>query len=127
MLKNVILLFILAALCSACDSTWQYGVYVKNDTGEDMKIAFKSDVDREGPVEKTIVLKDGQSQLIINTIDLPVEGTWKDNKALIADYVKAYIRDTIPSKIQWTDQKVQAEVMDIQQAEYSIHYTINDF
>ena len=133
MLKRILIFGLLLASLSSCDSTYQYGVYVKNETGEDLKVAYKSSTDVKGFVEEAITLKDGEGKMVIWTKDLTVPEaedtgrTTATHSHLVADYVNGFIKDDIPSKIKWNGEGVRFERTDIGQAEFMITYTPEDF
>jgi len=133
MLKQILIIGLSLILLSSCDSTYQYGVYVKNETGEDLKVAYKSTTDVKGIVEETVTLRDGEGKIVIWTKDLTVseaEDTGRTSAThshLVADYVNAFIKDSIPSKIKWNGEGVRFERTDIGQAEFMITYTAKDF
>ncbi len=133
MLKQILIFGLCLILLSSCNSTYQYGVYVKNETGEDLKVAYKSSTDVKGVVEETVTLRDGEGKMVIWTKDLTVSDaedtgrTTATHSHLVADYVNAFIKDDIPSKIKWNGEGVRFERTDIGQAEFMITYTAKDF
>ncbi len=133
MLKQILIISLSLILWSSCNSTYQYGVYVKNETGEDMKLAYKSSADVKGIVEETVTLRDGEGKMLIWTKDLTVSEaedvgrTTAGHSHLVADYVNGFIKDDIPSKIKWNGEGVKFMRTDIGQAEFVITYTPEDF
>jgi len=133
MLKQILIFGLCLIFLSSCDSTYQYGVYVKNETGEDLKVAYKSSTDVKGIVEETVTLRDGEGSMLIWTKDLTVSETedtgrtTAEHRHLVADYVNGFIKDSIPSKIKWDGEGVRFERTDIGQAEFMITYTAEDF
>lgn len=126
------LLFASIALCfSACNATFQYNVYVKNDTGEPLKIAYKSLNDVKGVTEEVITLKPAEYRQIISTKDIDPDiqkmATHPKHCKYVAEYINAFIKKDIPSTIQWCSEQVHFEKTDIQQAEFTINYTLADF
>ena len=110
MLQKSIYLLLLLFLFSACDdATYQYNVYVKNATDQPIKVAFKSQVTIDGPVEKTIIIPTDKIEKIMSSIDIdPEETSWGTSAAhckYVADYVTAYLLDDTPAKIEWCDKK----------------------
>ena len=131
-MKNVlIILALVSTALISCDCTYQYGVFVKNSTGENIKITYKSLSGEKAGFESEIVLKDGEQKQIISSYDLETgEGCTGCKEAhckLVAEYVNAEIRDGIPSTIKWCDKNIQFDKTDIQQAEFTIEYTLEDF
>ncbi len=130
MFKKLIFSIITILAFFSCDCTYQYGVYVRNETGEDLKIAYKTNVDQRGEVEETIILPKGKNKFIINSTDLNTGKGCPGAKAtdckLVADYVTAYLGDK-KSKIEWCSDAVQFDKTDIQQAEFTIVYQLEDF
>ena len=133
MLKQILIFALCLIFLISCDSTYQYGVYVKNETGEDLKVAYKSSTDVKGVVEETVTLRDGEGKMVIWTEDLTVPEaedtgrTTATHSHLVADYVNAFIKDDVPSKIKWNGEGVRFERTDIGQAEFMITYTPSDF
>lgn len=133
MLKQILFIGLSLILLSACNSTYQYGVYVRNSTGEELKLAYKSSTDTKGIIEEEITLKDGEFRRIIWTKDLTVAEaedtgrTTHQHSHLVADYVNGFIKDNIPSKIKWNDENIKFMRTDIGQAEFVITYTADDF
>lgn len=133
MLRQILIFGLCLMFLISCNSTYQYGVYVKNETGEDLKVAYKSSTDVKGMVEETVTLKDGEGKMVIWTKDLRVSEaedtgrTTAEHRHLVADYVDAFIKDDIPSKIKWNGEGVRFERTDIGQAEFMITYTAEDF
>gem|GEM_PF-1005787 len=132
MFKQILVFSLSLILLSSCNSTYQYGVYVKNETGEDLKVAYKSSTDVKGIVEEAVTLRDGEGKMVIWTKDLKVSEaedtgrTTAEHSHLVADYVNAF-KDDIPSKIKWNGEGVRFERTDIGQAEFMITYTAEDF
>jgi hypothetical protein len=133
-MKKSIYIFFGVAMCLgflSCNCKTQYGVYVKNDTLENLTLSFKSNIDEKGPIEETLILAPGDYKRIIWTQDLQFEedcsGTTTNHCKYVAEYVKAYIRDSIPSNLNWCDEKIHFEKTDIGQAEFTINYTPSDF
>ena len=133
MFKQILNFGLCLIFLSSCDSTYQYGVYIKNETGEDLKVAYKSSTDAKGVIEEITTLRNGEGKMVIWTKDLTVSEaedtgrTTATHSHLVADYVNAYIKDSIPSKIKWGGEGVRFERTDIGQAEFMITYTDKDF
>ncbi|MFT5165187.1 MAG: hypothetical protein ACI8P3_000411 [Saprospiraceae bacterium] len=130
-MKNYLLFSILILLgFSSCDSTFQYDVYVKNSTAENIKVVFKSPKDVNGADERAIELKAGEQKRIISTsnLDIPESGRINPrNCTHVAEYINAFIQETTPSKIKWCDENIKFEQEDIGQWTYTLEYTSADF
>lgn len=128
MIKNISFLILLTLGLSSCDCTYSYGVYVENATGEDLEVAFKT---ATSDVEEKITLSNGEKKFIIENLEYHPKGdctgTTSAHCKFVADYVHGFIRDTVQSKIEWCDEKIIFEKMDIQEAEFLIKYTADDF
>jgi len=126
-----ILFFSIALSFSACHATFQYDVYVKNDTGEPLKIAYKAPNDVRGVTEEVLTLKAGEYKKLISTIDIAPDlqkmATHTKHCTYVAEYINAFIKNDIPSSIQWCSDQVHFEKTDIQQAEFTISYTLANF
>ena len=122
---------LLSLFIYSCSGTFQYCVNVKNDTEEQITIRYQSYKDIQGNVEKTLVLQPGELKQIICTIDIDPEDnspkTSPTHCRLVAEYVDAFIRDSILSTLKWCDEGVAFSRTDIEQAEFTINYTMEDF
>ncbi|NNC85973.1 MAG: hypothetical protein HKN75_07820 [Bacteroidia bacterium] len=127
----IVLCFILPIVFSSCDCTYQYGVNVINSTGEDLTINYKSLSGEKAGFDSKLLLKDGERKQIISTYDLETAegctGCKENHCTMVAEYVTAYIKDSIPSNINWCDKNIQFDKTDIQQAEFTIDYKLSDF
>ncbi len=130
-MKNVLLLLLMTCCLFSCDISTSYTVYVRNSTGEDLTIAYKTQNDVRGVIEETITLKNGAAETIIRTGDLEVmEGSaGKAPKPceFVADYMKFTIRGNIESKIKWCDSAIKLETIDIGQDEFGLDFILADF
>lgn len=124
-------LLIISIAFISCDCTYQYGVFVKNSTDENIKITYKSLSGEKAGFETETILKAGELKQIISTYDLETgegcEGCKETHCALVAEYVNAEIRDGIPSTKKWCSDNIKFEKTDIQQAEFTLEYTLDDF
>lgn len=113
----------------SCNVDTSYTVYVRNSTGEDLTIAYKTATDVRGPVEETIVLKDGAAETILRTRDLVIrEGETPPLPCeFVAEYMKFTIRGNVESKLKWCDPTIKLETMDIGQDEFSLDLKLSDF
>lgn len=128
----VLSISILLMTISCNNGEYQYDIYVKNQTDEILQVAFKSNVDRKGVVEETLVVQAGEFRKIINSTDIAVPEyedygrTSSKHSRLVAEYVNAS-QNGNPSKIKWNDERIQFIRTDIGQAEFVITYTEDDF
>jgi len=115
----------------ACDMDTSYTVWVKNSTGEDLTIAYKTQNDVRGPIEETIILKDGAAETIIRTGNLEVvEGNVDAAPKpceFVAEYMKFSIRGNVESTLKWCDSSIQLETVDIGQDEFMLDFILTDF
>ena len=115
----------------SCDSDYQYGVWVKNSTNEDLTLAYKTSTDERGEVEEQITLKAGENKRIIWTTNLDFgegrTGTLATHCSRVAEYVRATKSDGTPSNVEWCSDKVRFEKTDLGQAEFMIEYKPENF
>ena len=130
MYKLLFALSFILTLTTACNTS-QYDVYVINSTGQELKISYKSKIHIDGVIEKIIILEDTERRLIISTHSIDSEsiisGPESKQCHLVADYVMAFLQDTIPSSNKWCTDKVKFEIVDIGQGEFAIEYLKEDF
>lgn len=129
MKKTLLICSLIACLFSACDSTHQYDVYVKNATAESIKIVFKSNTDKSNTEEQELLLPPGDYRRIISTQNIDIKENKAESKAAcqqVAEYVKAFQNEQ-PSTLQWCDDAIQYSWVDIGQGELLIEYTANHF
>jgi len=104
---------------------------VRNSTGEDLTIAYKTANDLRGPVEETITLKDGAAETIISTGNLETAkgsaGATQQPCEFVAEYIKFTIRDNIESTLKWCDPLIKLETVDIGQDEFMLDFKLSDF
>lgn len=129
-MKKVVL-FLMTLCLFGCDISTSYTVYVRNSTGENLTIAYKTQNDVRGIIEETITLKDGAAETIIRTGDLEViEGSAGEAPKpceFVADYMTFTIRGNVESKLKWCDSSIKLETMDIGQDEFGLEFTLADF
>lgn len=131
-MKKIILFSLLLSLgFMSCDSKYQYGVWAKNSTNEDLILAYKTTTDERGTVEEEITLKAGENKRIIWTTNLDFgegwTGTLAEHCGSVAEYVRAKKSDGTPSNIEWCTNDVRFEKTDIGQAEFMIEYKPENF
>jgi len=120
-----------AILFASCSNSFQYDVYVSNDTGQDIRIEYRTDNAKNGVEEKSIVLKTGErNHLLISTgeigkvDDLAMKDRSYCNR--VASQISAFLESGTPIEKNWCDDKLKIETVDIGQAEYHIIYTKDD-
>lgn len=125
------LIFILISLIgfTSCDDSYQYDVYAKNSTAENIKIVFKSSQDIVKTDEQTILLKPGESKRIISTSNISLKE--QESKTInhcqrAAEYIKAY-KGLQAGKVDWCDQEIKFELEDIGQWSFTIDYKPEHF
>ncbi len=130
-MKKLGFIFLMAFSLFSCDMDTSYTVYVRNSTGEDLTIAYKTLNDVRGPVEETITLKDGAAETIIRTRDLETvkgsAGTTQKPCAFVAESMKFIIRGNVESTLKWCDPAIKLESMDIGQDEFMLDFQLTDF
>lgn len=131
-MKNLSLIGILFFLLTSCNVSPSYTVRIKNSTGEDLSIAYKTlNEYSKGEVEETIILKDGAAETILMTKDFIIpEGSEADALKpceFVAEYMTFKIRDNVESNLKWCDPSIKLETMDIGQEEFSIDFKLTDF
>jgi len=128
-MKKLGYIFLMAFSLFSCDMDTSYTVYVRNSTGEDLTIAYKTSTDLRGPVEETITLNDGAAETIIRTGNLEKrEGEILPPPCeFVADYMKFTIRGNIESKLKWCDPSIKLETVDIGQDEFMMDFKLSDF
>ncbi len=128
-MKKLGFIFLMAFGLFSCNVDTSYTVYVRNSTGEDLTIAYKTLTDLRGPIEETIVLKDGAAETILRTGDLKIiEGETPPKPCeFVAEYMKFTIRGNVESKLKWCDPSINLETMDIGQDEFGLDFKLSDF
>ena len=128
LLSIVLILFLL--LCS-CSNSNQYDVYVRNQTGEPLTISYKTRVDKEGPIENTIVIQADRTERIVSSIELnkgSSSATVNRKQCIeVLEYLHATIRDTKRADDKWCSEEVMFQHVDIGQGEFTVTYELSDF
>ncbi len=128
---NYLFLILVLLLLASCSQSHQYDVYVKNDTDDNITLSYKSDKDKNGVIENTIVLSPDERKKIISTInfesDPPTSNTTADDCSIVAEYVRATNGSGRNSKLKWCSDQVEFQVVDIGQGEFTLRYTDADF
>jgi hypothetical protein len=129
MKKIILFSSFIMLLLSACDSSNQYDVYVKNATCETIKVVFKSPTDRNNTSEQELLLEPGDYQRIISTENIEKQKDKSETDQAcqqVAVYVKAFQNEK-SSTLQWCDEAIQYSTVDIGQGEFFIEYTSEHF
>jgi len=132
MKKSIFLFLASCFILASCGNSYQYNVFVKNDTGETITVKFKTLNDRKGEIEDTVEIAAGDAAQIIcskdiDTGDGEITGVQSSHCTFVAEYVDAFIREDIPSQTKWCDQNIQFIHEDVQQGSFTITYTKKDF
>ena len=70
MIRTILFLSMTLFLFASCECSYQYNVYVKNDTKQDLTIIYKA---KDAESEKTLELKPGGYEMIISSPDIKIE------------------------------------------------------
>lgn len=128
MIRIIFFLSLALLLYTSCECSYQYEVYVKNETSQEMIIAYKA---KNGDSEQTIQLKPGGYERIISSPDIETEegctGCLASHCSEVAEYVHATINDSTTNTTKWCSEDVKMETVDIQQGEFTITYSAADF
>ena len=128
MIKYIFFLISLSLGISSCECSYSYGIYVENATGEDLEVVFKSS---SSDVEERISFSKGEKKYILQHVEHAPEGDCTgaiaEHCEFVAEYVQGIIRDSIQSKTKWCDPKISFEKTDIQEGEFLIKFTEEDF
>ena len=78
-----------------------------------------------------MLLQDGENKIIIWTDEIsPATTNAADSDQeceRVAEYIEAFIKDSIPSQLNWCDSKIKLNVTDIGQREFVVEYGAKDF
>ncbi|MEE9373865.1 MAG: hypothetical protein V3V00_12515 [Saprospiraceae bacterium] len=123
--QKVLLLIGIIAL-SSCSNESTYDVWVVNNSGKIIKVDFKSNTHKEGPIQGFVIIEEGKSEHIIATRNI-------HNDALnVCDSVALYVRasDIVigrESKLKWCDESIKKERIDIGQYQFRVEYNKEHF
>ncbi|MBT8218257.1 MAG: hypothetical protein KJP00_00420 [Bacteroidia bacterium] len=131
-MKKILTLVILVNIIfTACECSYQYDVYVKNSSSQELKISYFSKNDRLSSNEQTLTLKAGESQRIISSNDIRVpegcSGIHPDHSKFVAEYITAINASGRESKLKWGDPSIKLQREDIQQGSFTMEFTNADF
>ncbi len=111
---------------TGCTCSYQYAVYVKNDTEGRLQIHFKSKVDAEGLKEESILLNPGEYKRLLYSKEIHVnnscQGTSREHCHLLFNYLSATNEKGDSASLSLCDSSVKFEKVDIQQAEFTLEY-----
>jgi hypothetical protein len=128
MIRTILFLSMTLFLFASCECSYQYNVYVKNDTKQDLTIIYKA---KDAESEKTLELKPGGYEMIISSPDIKTEegctGCQATHCNEVAEYIHATMNDTTTNTTKWCSESVKMETVDIQQGEFTITYSDSDF
>ena len=126
MIKYGFLLAIAFFTFASCDSEYTYDVRVINNSGQPIKVDFKSDTHRDGPIQEYIFIDNKQDEVIISTKNLDKNITNACDS--VAQYVRASTITTGKTgSLKWCDPSIRLEPVDIGQYQYVIEYTPEHF
>ena len=127
-MQKTILFGIGTALLFLCSCTNQntYDVRVVNSTQSEIKVDYKSETHRDGPVQNSVIISPGTDKVIISTKEL--DGALPN----LCDSVALYVRASdIPigrnSKLEWCSDEVKLEQIDIEQYQYLMEFKPEHF
>lgn len=128
---NKILIFcFLVLLLSSCSDSFQYDVYISNQTGQTIRIEYRTNNAKNGVAQNSIVLKNGARQLLISTGEIAKYEDQPMNDraycAKVATYIRAFSESGEPIDKNWCDDNLKIDRVDIGQAEYLITYSEED-
>ena len=128
MIRTIFFLSLALLLYTSCECSYQYDVYVKNDTNQNLTITYKA---KDSDSEQTVELKAGAMERIISSPDIKTEegctGCQATHCSEVAEYVHATMNDTTTNTTKWCSEDVKMETVDIQQGEFTITYSDTDF
>ena len=131
MKKALSFIILLNILFSACDCSYQYGVYARNDSNQDIRVIYKSDRDQGSTLEQEVIIPAGKQKRIIYTNDIKVPegctGTTTDHASYVAEYIYAINADGQKSKLRWLDHSIEFFKEDIQQGTFTMIFQEDDF
>ena len=131
MKKVLSFIILLNILFSSCDCSYQYGVYARNDSDQDIRVIYKSDRDQSSTLEQEVVIPAGAQKRLIYTDDIKVPegctGTTPDHANYVAEYIYAIDADGQKSKLRWLDPKIEFMKEDIQQGTFTMVFDEEDF
>jgi len=127
MFRTIFFLSMALFLYTSCECSYQYNVYVKNETEQDLTILYKA---KDADSEKTLNLKPGGYEMIISSPDIAPEegctGCQASHCSEVAEYIHATMNDST-NTTKWCSDNVKMETVDIQQGEFTITFTPSDF
>ena len=107
-MKRIIALSILINIFfAACDCSYQYNVYVSNNSSEDLQISFFSKNDRFLSTEGSLLLKPGERHHFITRKDINVaegcSGILPVHAKFVAEFIRAVDTAGKECYLKWGD------------------------
>jgi len=131
MKKALSFIILINLLFSACECSYQYGVYARNDSDQDIKVIYKSERDQGSKLEQAVTIPAGEQRRIIYTDDIKVPegctGTTPEHANYVAEYIYAVNADGQRSKLKWLDPDIEFLKEDIQQGTFTMVFRKEDF
>lgn len=128
MIRTIFFLSMALFLYTSCECSYQYNVYVINETEQDLNIVYKT---KDSDSEQTLQLKAGEREMIISSPNIKTEegctGCQSTHCSEVAEYIHATMNDTTTNTTKWCSENVKMETVDIQQGEFTITYSPSDF
>lgn len=117
-------LIIIAFLLGSCNVKPSYDVRVVNETDSAIQVYFSSLYAVNDTLE-VVTLEAGQNRVIIKTPDLEPNGNPCSQVAF--KVIATRMSDGQPSRIEWCDDSISLEMVDIGQYQYLVRYQYDDF
>ena len=131
MKKALSFIILINILFSACECSYQYGVYARNDSDQDIRVVYKSERDLGSTLEQQVTIPAGKQKRIIYTDDIKVPegctGTSAEHASYVASYIYAINADGQKSKLRWLDPTIKFIKEDIQQGTFTMVFKEDDF
>lgn len=128
MIRTILFLSMALFLYTSCECSYQYDVYVVNETTQDLTIVYKA---KDAENEQTLELKAGGKEKIISSPNIKTEegctGCQATHCNQVAEYIHATINDSTINTTKWCSENVKMETVDIQQGEFMVTYSASDF
>lgn len=127
---KLIIFFSVLAFIGCSDCTYQYDLWVKNDSSTVITIEYKNADVRNRSGSGFVDLKPGDYQKIFSSEDLTAnncKGIDASHCSLITDHVRIKNSRGQTSNIMWCSEDYKLEWVDIQQGEFSVEVKDEDF
>lgn len=129
-MNKLILLFMLVSLAACGDCTYQYDLWVKNDSSETITVEYKNAKLRNSAGSGFVDLAPGDYQKVWVSQDVSAgncKGVSAEHCSLITDHVRIKNKSGRTSNIMWCSKDYQMEWVDIQQGEFRVTVKDEDF